>query len=64
LPESNRLWWGLPRTRAGQYREVLLPELDTIDFLEKIAERVPGMREIRFLGASGSCSGSGYTALL
>ena len=51
MPGSNRLWWGLPRTRAGQYREVLLPELDTIDFLEKIAERVPGMREIRFLGA-------------
>jgi hypothetical protein len=44
--------------------EVLLPEPDTIDFLEEIAERVPGMHEIRFLGASGSCTGQGYTALV
>jgi hypothetical protein len=44
--------------------EVLLPEPDTIGFLEEIAERVPGMHEIRFLGASGSCTGQGYTALV
>jgi hypothetical protein len=44
--------------------EVLLPEPDTIDFLEKIAGRVPGKHAIRFLGASGSCPGPDYTALV
>ena len=44
--------------------EVLLPEPDTIDFLEEVAGRVPGMHAIRFLVASGSCPGPGYTALV
>jgi hypothetical protein len=44
--------------------EVLLPEPDTIDFLEEIAGRVPGMHAIRFLGASGPCLRPGYTALV
>ena len=43
--------------------EVLLPEPDTIDFLDDNAGHVSGMHEIRFLGTSGSCSGPGYTAL-
>jgi hypothetical protein len=44
--------------------EVLLPEPETIDFLEENAGRVSGMHAIRLLGTSGSCSGPGYTALV
>ena len=44
--------------------EVLLPEPETIDFLEEDAGRVSGMHAIRLLGTSGSCSGPGYTALV
>jgi hypothetical protein len=44
--------------------EVLLPQPDTIEFLEKIAERVPGMHAVRFLGAIGSWSGPSFTALV
>ena len=44
--------------------EVLLPEEGTKDLLELSAGRVPGRHAIRFLGASGFCSGPGYTALV
>jgi hypothetical protein len=44
--------------------EVLLPEEGTMDLLELPAGRVPGMHTNRFHGASGSCSGPGYTALV
>ena len=39
--------------------EVLLPEPDTIDFLEEIAGRVPGMHAIRFLVAVWLLPGAG-----
>jgi hypothetical protein len=44
--------------------EVLLPEPVTIDFLEEIAERVPGMHAVRFLGVSGFHSVPGHAALV
>jgi hypothetical protein len=56
---------GVFRTRErATIGEVLLPEEGTKDLLELPAGRVPGMHTNRFLGACGSCSGPGYTALV